>query len=79
MAEIKERNVIEVIERIIKEVPEEETDLIERLEWIKTDAEKRPSKDHLNCWLHLSSYLGENLNCPANLPWEIKVKKIIKG
>ena len=74
-----ERRPSEVIEAILKHVPEDKTDLRRQLDGLSTDACYCPPEGLVYIWRRLRDTLQANLRLPPKQEWEVRVGQIVRG
>lgn len=72
-----ERNPIEVIDNIIKQIPSENKVLIAALKRVQYDASYRPPEGQYDTWCDLAAVLNTELPFPPVENWHKEVYQIV--
>jgi len=73
------RNPYNVIDTILKHVPQEYTFLYSELEKIKTNIEYTPPESIHSIWTKIAFTLQLNLNMPPKHDWEKAIHNILRN
>lgn len=72
------RDIAEVIDAMVKEVPPEEAALVAALERVKFSAGFKAPELMRDCWVDLVDTLEEQVGVP-DVPWKHKLAAIMAG
>lgn len=73
------RDILDVIDKMIKQVPDDNDSLKSKLDKIRVRASYHAPEDRLRDWNCLSFELNNMLPYPPETEWQKKIFRIMKG